>query len=146
MINMYLVLMMSLCHSYADIDECSSANECHQNATCNNTKGSYNCTCKDGFEGDGKNCTGKILLKSITTNSLRKRNLRKGKSTSKFLHYFFSSALIMAFLPMQPSGTGRNSYFGGVTMFWASPFPTRRKDYEYACQVFKVESCEFKTV
>ncbi|XP_044169431.1 uromodulin-like isoform X3 [Acropora millepora] len=40
-----------------DIDECSSANECHQNATCNNTKGSYNCTCKDGFEGDGKNCT-----------------------------------------------------------------------------------------
>ncbi|XP_044169427.1 uncharacterized protein LOC114951006 [Acropora millepora] len=40
-----------------DIDECSSANECHQNATCNNTRGFYNCTCKDGFEGDGKNCT-----------------------------------------------------------------------------------------
>ncbi|XP_044181237.1 uncharacterized protein LOC114975424 [Acropora millepora] len=41
-----------------DIDECSSAaNECHQNASCHNTKGSYNCTCKDGFEGDGKNCT-----------------------------------------------------------------------------------------
>ncbi|XP_067047317.1 uncharacterized protein [Acropora muricata] len=42
-----------------DIDECSSAaNECHQNALCQNTKGSYNCTCKDGFEGDGKNCSG----------------------------------------------------------------------------------------
>ncbi|XP_015751579.1 PREDICTED: uncharacterized protein LOC107331498 isoform X2 [Acropora digitifera] len=41
-----------------DIDECSSAaNECHQNASCQNTEGSYNCTCKDGFEGDGKNCT-----------------------------------------------------------------------------------------
>ncbi|XP_015770084.1 PREDICTED: uncharacterized protein LOC107348546 isoform X2 [Acropora digitifera] len=41
-----------------DIDECSSAaNECHQNASCQNTKGSYNCTCKDGFEGDGKNCS-----------------------------------------------------------------------------------------
>ncbi|XP_067047327.1 uromodulin-like isoform X2 [Acropora muricata] len=39
-----------------DIDECSIENECHQNATCNNTKGSYNCTCKDGFEGDGRNC------------------------------------------------------------------------------------------
>jgi len=45
-----------------DIDECSSANECHQNTTCNNTKGSDNCTCKDGFEGDGKNCTGKTLF------------------------------------------------------------------------------------
>ncbi|XP_074606242.1 uromodulin-like isoform X3 [Acropora palmata] len=40
-----------------DIDECSSTNECHLDATCANTKGSYHCTCKDGFEGDGKNCT-----------------------------------------------------------------------------------------
>ena len=44
----------------SDIDECS-LNKCHQNATCTNTKGSYNCTCKDGFVGDGKNCTGKTL-------------------------------------------------------------------------------------
>ena len=49
-----------------DIDECHTANTCHQNATCNNTKGSYNCTCKGGFKGDGRiNCTGKVLLKSI---------------------------------------------------------------------------------
>ncbi|XP_044181238.1 protein jagged-1-like [Acropora millepora] len=41
-----------------DIDECHIANQCHQNATCNNTKGSYNCTCKGGFKGDGRiNCT-----------------------------------------------------------------------------------------
>ena len=44
----------------SDIDECS-LNKCHQNATCTNTKGSYNCTCKDGFVGDGKDCTGKTL-------------------------------------------------------------------------------------
>ena len=31
-----------------DIDECYPANQCHQNAACNNTKGSYNCTCKGG--------------------------------------------------------------------------------------------------
>ena len=53
------------CYSHSDIDECSSANECHQNATCNNTKGSYNCTCKDGFEGDGKNCTGEVLFTTV---------------------------------------------------------------------------------
>ncbi|XP_015751618.1 PREDICTED: protein crumbs-like isoform X4 [Acropora digitifera] len=51
-----------------DIDECSSANECHQNATCNNTKGSYNCTCKDGFEGDGKNCT--ELAKGLSNSTI----------------------------------------------------------------------------
>lgn len=54
---------MCLCRGFKgkncenDIDECSSANECHLDATCTNTKGSYNCTCQDGFEGDGKNCT-----------------------------------------------------------------------------------------
>ena len=43
------------------VDECESAetNECHPNASCNNTEGSYTCRCLDGYEGDGKNCTGK---------------------------------------------------------------------------------------
>ncbi|XP_068735863.1 EGF-like repeat and discoidin I-like domain-containing protein 3 [Montipora capricornis] len=40
-----------------DIDECSSENECHVYATCKNTIGSYNCTCQNGYEGDGTNCT-----------------------------------------------------------------------------------------
>ena len=44
----------------ADIDECESSetNECDSNALCNNTDGSYVCRCKQGFEGDGRNCTG----------------------------------------------------------------------------------------
>ncbi|XP_068737330.1 protein jagged-1-like [Montipora capricornis] len=39
-----------------DIDECSSKNECHVNATCMNTMGSYTCTCNSGYQGDGRNC------------------------------------------------------------------------------------------
>ena len=59
-----------------DIDECSLENDCHLDATCNNTKGSYNCTCKDGFEGDGRNnCTGKIHFKSIIIKSLKNENI-----------------------------------------------------------------------
>ena len=47
-------------HLVSDIDECSSENECHVNATCTNTMGSYICTCKKGMEGDGRNCSGKL--------------------------------------------------------------------------------------
>ncbi|PFX16802.1 52 kDa repressor of the inhibitor of the protein kinase, partial [Stylophora pistillata] len=44
-----------------DIDEClNGTNGCDVNAECNNTLGSYNCTCKDGFEGNGINCTEKV--------------------------------------------------------------------------------------
>ena len=44
-----------------DIDECKTyLNKCHVNATCNNTYGSHVCTCKPGYTGDGRNCTGTI--------------------------------------------------------------------------------------
>ena len=44
-----------------DINECISGSaECHDNATCTNTDGSYECTCDTGFTGDGFNCTSEI--------------------------------------------------------------------------------------
>ena len=43
-----------------DIDECKGSNNvCDDNAYCSNTVGSYNCTCKEGFTGDGHSCSGK---------------------------------------------------------------------------------------
>ena len=43
-----------------DYDECANgSDECGDTATCTNTIGSYNCTCKAGFDdstGDGKHC------------------------------------------------------------------------------------------
>ena len=52
----------SLCyvHLVPDIDECSSEDKCHVNATCTNTIGSYNCACKKGYGGDGRDCSGKV--------------------------------------------------------------------------------------
>jgi len=43
-----------------DVNECLVNNGgCHANATCNNTLGSYVCTCATGFTGNGISCTGK---------------------------------------------------------------------------------------
>ena len=42
-----------------DIDECSAeTNPCDENADCTNIDGSFSCTCKEGFTGDGKTCQG----------------------------------------------------------------------------------------
>ena len=42
-----------------DIDECATdRDDCSTNANCINTQGSFQCICRDGFEGDGKICRG----------------------------------------------------------------------------------------
>lgn len=46
----------------SDIDECSkNGSPCDENADCLNNDGSYTCTCKDGFTGNGRVCDGKFL-------------------------------------------------------------------------------------
>ena len=57
------------CINVADV--CLDANECNasspvcdKNAACQNTHGSYRCTCNAGFAGDGKTCQGKKKVKN----------------------------------------------------------------------------------
>lgn len=48
--------------SPADEDECAAEDHnCNPNADCVNTPGSYRCTCKEGFNGDGFSCSGKTV-------------------------------------------------------------------------------------
>ena len=42
---------------FLDIDECKN-DTCDKNAKCKNIQGSYSCTCKKGFQGNGSSCSG----------------------------------------------------------------------------------------
>ena len=45
-----------------DIDECDSGtDDCSQFARCDNTDGSYECTCLDGYQGNGRSCLGGFI-------------------------------------------------------------------------------------
>ena len=57
---MYVYAMLCTC-TCIDIDECASGlDECEQ--LCDNTEGSYNCSCMKGYElaENGRNCSGKF--------------------------------------------------------------------------------------
>ena len=47
-------------NSTSDTNECEDSEQrCAVNATCINVRGSYNCECKPGFQGNGSiNCSG----------------------------------------------------------------------------------------
>lgn len=58
----------------SDINECAAGtHDCSPDALCVNLIGSYNCTCKQGFLGNGKDCQGRTpssLLPSMRANCL----------------------------------------------------------------------------
>ena len=50
--------MLLIFVSVADGDECAAgSHDCDVNAYCNNTAGSYTCSCKPTYFGNGKYCT-----------------------------------------------------------------------------------------
>ena len=45
---------------FSDISECATnADNCDANAACTNTPGSFDCTCNQGYTGDGVTCVGR---------------------------------------------------------------------------------------
>ena len=47
---------------HSDADEClNNFHNCSENANCTNTEGSFNCSCKPGYIGNGHNCSGWFL-------------------------------------------------------------------------------------
>ena len=47
---------------HSDSDEClNNSHNCSENADCTNTEGSFNCSCKPGYIGNGHNCSGWFL-------------------------------------------------------------------------------------
>ena len=75
---------MHFIYYFADIHECDTGkHQCDSHAFCNNTKGSYNCTCKPGHFGNGFNCTGNIVKKK----TLIAQTLTLYKNI--FIHPFF---------------------------------------------------------
>ena len=54
-----VLIIHCLTSFFPDINECEAGkHNCHANASCKNTKGSFVCICKPGYSGDGVNCTG----------------------------------------------------------------------------------------
>ena len=58
-----------------DIDECSSGlHDCSKNADCYNTAGSFDCVCKQGYNGNGVDCQGESVILCSFSKALKCHN------------------------------------------------------------------------
>lgn len=61
--------------SLLDVNECEEVlDNCDENADCENTQGSFECKCKQGYAGDGVNCYGKNDKHTSTLYGFRNRS------------------------------------------------------------------------
>ena len=58
--SLFALLCLKTYHFYfIDIEECSETpSPCHEHATCKELQGSFNCSCDEGFTGNGTYCEG----------------------------------------------------------------------------------------
>ena len=61
MVSDFMTLLKRSHYFLLDINECSNVddNNCHENAICTNTNGSFTCQCQNGYTGNGTTCNGK---------------------------------------------------------------------------------------
>ena len=68
MIFTYSKLLMQMLYllplNVLEIDECIS-NPCHTNAVCQDGINAHDCTCQEGFTGDGTTCAGNLITDNL---------------------------------------------------------------------------------
>ena len=56
---------------FTDVNEClHGTDNCDLNAKCTDTIGSFECTCNQGFIGDGQTCSGKEFNLNVLSSKV----------------------------------------------------------------------------
>ena len=83
-VNLFLYLDINECPDGADATD---TDDCHDNATCTDNKGSYTCMCDVGYTGNGTFCEGKYTKCSLIYCHAKSYIRRYTEETSRDISY-----------------------------------------------------------
>ena len=98
-VNFYLCYFF-ISTFFIDVDECkpNGTHNCDVNAKCVNTIGSFNCTCHQGYLGDGVTCHGMVF--------------------QRVCYYCLRNTLAKSMATCSPSRAARIGSLGMITTLW----------------------------
>ena len=108
-----------------DVDECAIGNHsCHDSAICHNNEGSYTCSCKSRYAGDGFFCTSKGIYLYIALLATMYYNcvVKLGAFCLLFVFSFASQLSVAAFL-QNCLGDNFRTFSGGCTLLYSIAKP-----------------------
>ena len=99
-----MVSRFTLNMTFPDVDECSNGdNNCHNDARCTNTRGSFICACNSGFSGNGVTCAG-WKRSNIVTNITCTNNISSNYNRV-FSRCFYCNLEVLEWEQRLPTGT-----------------------------------------
>ena len=122
----------------SDLDECESGNhDCHQNANCTNTIGSFNCSCIFGFTENGTFCLAPwILVLSSPYKGLNRALILDGKGKSRNIKFNFEGNT-----SARPSCS---VVWQGMMFMYGGPFHNKQISVVEECKLKRVGTLEFR--
>ena len=95
MLSRWAVKFDYLRSQFSDNNECTlGTHNCHNNATCANTDGSFTCACDTGYNGNGVMCTGRQEI-VVAIRLLCLLLFKRGSSVPILLYFTVGKVLLL---------------------------------------------------
>ena len=106
-----------------DINECcTEEHNCHMNAECTNTDGGFECNCREGYVGNGVQCTGEFCVNCTPYVHYSMLSLKEVFWTNQYIYFFYDTTTVCLYYVWTINGMSCSKF--AALFSWNPPSTT----------------------